>query len=158
MLQLYECAPIFNPDANPKSINALLAETIVPITFAYFFFFNAVRRSWWSISSRWLCTRLGIYWGSDIHRWWWLWISMHWERSSSWFSRSSLWFIPLSPRRKRSLERRESRRWTMSLRRRRRQQPLTENVDPPTSSMPTPTLSSSVLASPVCQILYHAKP
>ena len=30
-------------DANPKLINALLVETIVPITFAYFFFFfNAV--------------------------------------------------------------------------------------------------------------------
>ena len=60
MLRLYERAPIFNPDANPKSINALLAETIVPITSAYFFFFNAVRRSRRSISSQWLCTRLGI--------------------------------------------------------------------------------------------------
>ena len=41
MLQLYGCALIFNLDANPKSINALPAETIVPITFAYFFF-NAI--------------------------------------------------------------------------------------------------------------------
>ena len=29
-------------DANPKLINALLVETIVPITSAYFFFFNAI--------------------------------------------------------------------------------------------------------------------
>ena len=49
-----------------------------------------------------------------------------------------------SSRRKRSLERCESRRWTASSQRR---WPLTENVDPLTPS--TPTLSSSVLASPV---------
>ena len=90
----------------------------------------------YSVSSRSL--RIGGW------KWWrWLWISTRWERSSSRFSRSSLRFIASSPPRKRSLERRElRRRWTASPRPR----PLTENVDPLTPL--TPTLSSSVLASP----------
>ena len=43
MNMLWSSTQLVLVDANPKSINALPAETIVPITSAYFFFFfNAV--------------------------------------------------------------------------------------------------------------------
>ena len=93
--------------------------------------------------------RLVICLGSNIHRWRWLWISMRWERSSSRFSRLSLWFIASSPVRKRLLERREPRQWTASPQ---QQRLLTENVDLLTPPMLTLSLLVLALLAPLSPV------